>query len=94
MLGRVGIPDPERRVDDYPHQFSGGQKQRIVIAMALALDPTVIIADEPTTALDVTVQAEILDLLRRLRDETAPRSCSSRTTWASWPTSPTASRSC
>ncbi len=69
MLGRVGIPDPERRVDDYPHQFSGGQKQRIVVATALALDPTVIIADEPTTALDVTVQAEILDLLRRLRDE-------------------------
>ncbi len=69
MLRRVGIPDPERRVDDYPHQFSGGQKQRIVIAMALALNPTVIIADEPTTALDVTVQAEILDLLRRLRDE-------------------------
>ncbi|WP_298943552.1 ABC transporter ATP-binding protein [uncultured Microbacterium sp.] len=69
MLARVGIPEPERRVDDYPHQFSGGQKQRIVIAMALALDPTVIIADEPTTALDVTVQAEILDLLRRLRDE-------------------------
>jgi peptide/nickel transport system ATP-binding protein len=69
MLDRVGIPDPERRVDDYPHQFSGGQKQRIVIATALALDPTVIIADEPTTALDVTVQAEILELLRRLRDE-------------------------
>jgi peptide/nickel transport system ATP-binding protein len=69
MLGRVGIPDPETRVDHYPHQFSGGQKQRIVIAMALALEPTVILADEPTTALDVTVQAEILDLLRRLRDE-------------------------
>jgi peptide/nickel transport system ATP-binding protein len=69
MLGRVGIPDPARRVNDYPHQFSGGQKQRIVIAMALALEPTVIIADEPTTALDVTVQAEILDLLRKLRDE-------------------------
>ncbi|NYE18522.1 ABC transporter ATP-binding protein [Microbacterium immunditiarum] len=69
MLGRVGIPDPDRRVNDYPHQFSGGQKQRIVIAMALALDPTVIIADEPTTALDVTVQAEILDLLRDLRDQ-------------------------
>jgi peptide/nickel transport system ATP-binding protein len=69
-LRRVGIPDPERRVNDYPHQFSGGQKQRIVIAMALALDPAVIVADEPTTALDVTVQAEILDLLRTLRDET------------------------
>ena len=69
MLRRVGIPEPERRVDDYPHQFSGGQKQRIVIAMALALEPTIIIADEPTTALDVTVQAEILDLLRQLRDE-------------------------
>ncbi|KRA25187.1 glutathione ABC transporter ATP-binding protein [Microbacterium sp. Root61] len=69
MLRRVGIPEPDKRVDDYPHQFSGGQKQRIVIATALALEPTVIIADEPTTALDVTVQAEILDLLRRLRDE-------------------------
>ncbi|MGI6878114.1 ABC transporter ATP-binding protein [Microbacterium sp. gxy059] len=69
ILGKVGIPDPERRVDDYPHQFSGGQKQRIVIAQALCLDPKVLIADEPTTALDVTVQAEILDLLRRVRDE-------------------------
>jgi peptide/nickel transport system ATP-binding protein len=69
VLRRVGIPDPETRVDHYPHQFSGGQKQRIVIAQALALDPGVIIADEPTTALDVTVQAEILDLLRRCRDE-------------------------
>jgi len=70
MLRRVGIPDPAKRVNDYPHQFSGGQKQRIVIAMALALKPAVILADEPTTALDVTVQAEILDLLRTLRDET------------------------
>jgi len=70
MLARVGIPNPSRRVDDYPHQFSGGQKQRVIIAMALALAPSVIVADEPTTALDVTVQAEILDLLRQLRDET------------------------
>jgi peptide/nickel transport system ATP-binding protein len=69
MLQKVGIPDAVRRVNDYPHQFSGGQKQRIVIAMALALEPEVIIADEPTTALDVTVQAEILDLLRDLRSE-------------------------
>jgi len=69
VLRRVGMPDPEERVDHYPHQFSGGQKQRIVIAQALVLDPGVIIADEPTTALDVTVQAEILDLLRRCRDE-------------------------
>ena len=69
VLGRVGIPDPEERIDHYPHQFSGGQKQRIVIAMALVLGPQVIVADEPTSALDVTVQAEILDLLRRVRTE-------------------------
>ncbi|KAB1655643.1 ABC transporter ATP-binding protein [Pseudoclavibacter chungangensis] len=69
ILDRVGIPDAEQRVNAYPHQFSGGQKQRIVIAMALALGSRVLVADEPTTALDVTVQAEILDLLRGIRDE-------------------------
>jgi oligopeptide/dipeptide ABC transporter ATP-binding protein len=69
LLGRVGIPRPETRVNDYPHQFSGGMRQRAMIAMALALSPQLIIADEPTTALDATVQAQILDLLLRLQRE-------------------------
>ncbi|GAA0967252.1 ABC transporter ATP-binding protein [Acrocarpospora macrocephala] len=67
LLGRVGIPQPERRVDSYPHEFSGGMRQRAMIAMALSCDPELLIADEPTTALDVTVQAQILDLMRDLQ---------------------------
>jgi len=69
MLERVGIPQPNRRVDDYPHQFSGGMRQRAMIAMGLINDPGLIIADEPTTALDVTVQAQILDLLQDIQRE-------------------------
>jgi len=69
MLRRVGIPKPEERADQYPHEFSGGMRQRAMIAMALSLNPDMLIADEPTTALDVTVQAQILDLVDRLRAE-------------------------
>ncbi|MFM2106075.1 MAG: hypothetical protein RL338_1107 [Chloroflexota bacterium] len=70
LLQTVGIPDPERRLAAYPHELSGGMAQRVMIAMALACEPELLIADEPTTALDVTIQAQILDLMRRLREET------------------------
>ena len=69
LLGAVGIPNPQRRVDDYPHQFSGGMRQRAMIALALSCDPDLLVADEPTTALDVTIQAQILELIDRLRHE-------------------------
>ena len=70
MLKLVGIPSPEKRIDDFPHQLSGGMRQRVMIAMALSCNPNILIADEPTTALDVTIQAQILDLLRGLQHKT------------------------
>jgi len=69
LLRQVGIPNPETRVDDYPHQFSGGMRQRAMIAMALSCSPDILIADEPTTALDVTIQAQIIELISRLKDD-------------------------
>jgi peptide/nickel transport system ATP-binding protein/oligopeptide transport system ATP-binding protein len=69
LLRQVGIPNPETRVDDFPHQFSGGMRQRAMIAMALSCNPAILIADEPTTALDVTIQAQIVELIGRLKDD-------------------------
>jgi oligopeptide transport system ATP-binding protein len=70
MLETVGIPDARTRIDNYPHEFSGGMRQRVMIAMALSCEPELLIADEPTTALDVTIQAQILELIKRLKEET------------------------
>ena len=89
MIEQVHLPDPERMYSSYPHQLSGGQRQRIMIAMALILGPQLLIADEPTTALDVTTQAQILKLVKELQTDATPEYCSSHTTLAWSQKSPT-----
>ena len=88
IMRAVRLPDPEQMIGAYPHQLSGGQRQRIMIAAALVLDPALLIADEPTTALDVTTQAQILKLVKEMQGRRRPGCCSSPMISASYPRSP------
>ena len=94
LLDLVGIPEPEKRVNQYPHQFSGGMRQRVMIAMALACDPDILIADEPTTALDVTIQAQIIELMQEMQEKNGNAIIMITHDLASWPTWPIRSWSC